>query len=176
MKLTYTLSFTDFKAAQRLHIRQKLSRHIRFIIVYNIIPALTVVMLVASAVFLVKGQAEPLETLLPLDAGLLIVSVGMPIARFFNFRKCYKQLFPPTRKDRSTSIDIDDERILSTIPGVAEGKLFWTGLLAYAQNYEMTLFYTSENRFLPVPTYTMSPEQRTELNDLVIRHLPEGKR
>jgi len=42
MKLNYTISFADFKAAQRLHRHQKLGRRISFILLYVAVPVLAV--------------------------------------------------------------------------------------------------------------------------------------
>jgi hypothetical protein len=171
MQLTYTLTLADFKAAQQLHIRQKLSRRIKFIVSYRAIPILTAALWLASIVFLLSGETKPLMALIPFDAGMPIIAIGLPICRFYNMRKCFKQLFPPTRTDRSSSIDIDEDRIFSGVPGVSEGKIFWTGVLAFAQDEKITLLYIAETRFLFFPTAALSPEQRTDLNDLVKRKI-----
>jgi hypothetical protein len=171
MQLTYTLTLADFEAAQQLHIRQKLGRRIKFIALYRAIPILTAVLWIVSIVFVISGERKSLEALIPLDAGLPIMAIGLPICRYYNIRKCFKQLFPPTRTDRNSSIDIDDERILSSIPGVGESKLYWTGVLAFAQDEKITLLYISETRFLLLPTAALSPDQRTELNEIVARHV-----
>jgi hypothetical protein len=175
MKLTYTLTLADFEAAQQLHIRQKLGRRIKFIIFYRAIPILTAALWIASIVFVLIGERKPLEALIPFDAGLPIMAIGLPICRYYNMRKCFKQLFPPTRTDRSSSIDIDEDRIFSAVPGVSEGKYFWTGVLAFAQDEKVTMLYIAETRFLFFPTSALSPEQRTELNDLVARHVTKRK-
>jgi hypothetical protein len=171
MKLSYTLTLADFEAAQQLHIRQKLGRRIKFIVLYRAIPILTAALWMASIVFALSGEKKPLEALIPFDAGLPIMAIGLPICRSYNTRKCFKQLFPPTRKDRNSSIDIDENRIFSSVPGVGEGKMFWTGILAFAQDEKITLLYTAETRFLFFPTAALSQEQCAELNDLVMRNI-----
>jgi hypothetical protein len=90
-------------------------------------------------------------------------------------RKTYKRLFPPTRTDQNSNIDIDDERIFSRTPGVSEDKYFWTAIIAFAQDDKMTLLYLDKNRFLLFPTRALSIDQRTELNDLVARHITKRK-
>jgi hypothetical protein len=54
--------------------------------------------------------------------------------------------------------------------------LLWTAIVRFAQNEKVTLFYVAKARFLFVPTQLFSEEQRAELNDLVARHLPKGKK
>jgi len=45
-------------------------------------------------------------------------------------------------------VDLDDERVISTIPGTVEGKYFWTGILGFAQDEKMILLYIRKNMFL----------------------------
>jgi len=65
------------------------------------------------------------------------------------------------------SINIDNEYVLSEIPGVFAEKHFWNTIMAFVQDEKITLLYVYEDRFLLFPTAILSPDQRTELNDLV---------
>jgi hypothetical protein len=56
------------------------------------------------------------------------------------------------------------------VPGVSEGKIFWQGLLQFAQNNKVTMLYTGEMRFIFFPTSVLTPEQREELKVMVTRH------
>ncbi|MGC1464017.1 MAG: YcxB family protein, partial [Terracidiphilus sp.] len=105
------------------------------------------------------------------EFALLWLAVYLPAWRAYSMRKCFKQIFPPGRTDRSSSIDIDDDRIISTIPGVSEGRFFWNAILAFAQDEKVTLLYIRKNAFLFIPTCVMSRAQRVELNDLVARNM-----
>jgi hypothetical protein len=171
LKLTYTLTFADYKAALLLHRRQKLIRRITFIILYCVVPGLAVVGLASVIIFEARGQADLAAEVIGFDAILIWLSVSLWAARFFNIRKGFKRIFPSTRTERSSSIDIDDERILSAIPGVSEGKFFWNAILAFAQDEKITLLYIDKNRFLLFPTYALTPVQRAELSALVERHI-----
>ena len=73
------------------------------------------------------------------------------------------------------SIDIDNECLVSEIPGVFAEKYFWNTIVGFAQNEKVTLLYVFKDRFLLFPTAMLSQVQRTELNDLVARHLPKRK-
>jgi hypothetical protein len=100
-----------------------------------------------------------------------LISLGLPLTRYFAVRKQFKNTFPHAQTSQDLLIDIDDERIISTVPGTGEGKYFWTAILEFAQDEKVTLLYPRKNMFLLVPTQAMSPAQRAELNDLVARHL-----
>lgn len=166
MKLTYTLTLDDYKAAQVLHRRQKFTRQLAV----WIWPALTLSGLAAMVTFTLTNHSELFADSIALTGGALFITIFMPCARWYALRKCFKQLFPPTRTDRSSAIDIDDERILSAVPGVSEGKIFWRGLLQFAQSEKVTMLYISEIRFIFFPTSVLTPEQREELKEMVKRH------
>ena len=171
MKLSYTLTLVDYKAALRLHRRQKLSRRITFILLYCVVPVLAVIGLTTVFILEAKGQADLAADVIGVDIIFIWLSIGLPMARFVNIRKGFKRIFPSTRTERSSSIDIDDERIVSAIPGVSEGKFFWNAILAFAQDEKITLLYIDKNRFLLFPTYALTPVQRLELSALVERHI-----
>jgi hypothetical protein len=69
------------------------------------------------------------------------------------------------------SLDIGDVCIISTISGVSEGKFFWRGIFDFAQDEKATMFYIDKRRFFFFPTLALSPAKRSELNDLVARHV-----
>jgi hypothetical protein len=167
MKLTYTLTLKDFKAAQALHRRQKFVRQLAV----WAWPALTFLGLIGMFFASINNYSEIFSDSISLTGGALFLTIWMPVVRWYSFRRAFKQLFPPTRTDRSTWLDIDDERIISTIPGVSEGRFFWSAILAFAQDEKVTLLYIRKNAFLFIPNCAFSTTERAELNDLVARHV-----
>ena len=175
MKLEYTLTLADYKDAQRLHLRRNLSRRLVFTFWYAVVPILAIAGALVFAVFDVSKLTHFAAAYFGIEAALVWVSIVLPLTRFYTIRKGFKQLFPPTRTDRSSSIDIDEERILSVIPGVSEGKVFWNGIIDFGQDEKITLLYIRKKAFFFFPTQAMSPAQRAELNDLVARHVVKKK-
>ena len=167
MKFSYTFSFADFRAAQRLHIRQKLIRRINI----YIWPVLAIVLLIGLIVFSNTDHQELATQCVIFGSLSLWLTIFLPIARYFNARKGFKRVFLSGQKDQQVSIDIDNERILSEIPGVGEGKYFWNTIVGFAQDNKVTLLYVYKDRFLVFPTALLSSEQRTELNELVSRNM-----
>ena len=172
MQLTYTLTLRDFKAAVRLHARQKFSRRVT-VVMYVWIAPLVALLLIANYALLPHTRLSHGNIAM---LAILLFCMSLPVMHYRNIRKQFKQLFPPARTDRSSSIDIDEERILSGVPGVSEGKIFWQGVCAFAQDEKITMIYVAENKFLFFPTSILSPDQRVELNTLVESKLPKGKR
>jgi hypothetical protein len=175
MKLEYALTLDDYKAAQRLHRSRTAARRIKFAISYSIFPALTVVGLIS--IFLLKSSdnAELKADLLICDFALFFLSVAMPIARIFDMRIRFKRLQRTLRGVSSVFLEIGEECIISAIPGVSEGKFFWNASIDFAQDDKVSLLYVRKRAFFFFPTSVMSPDQRTELNDLVARHVAKKK-
>jgi hypothetical protein len=170
MKLTYTLTLADFNAAFRLHRRQK--RYRRFAL--YVWPLLTLACLVGFVAFGAARRLDLMGYCLAIGAGALVGSIASPILRIINIRKSYDRLFPSTRTDRSSRVDIDDECIVREIPGMSQLKIPWSGLFGFVQDERITLLYMNKDCFLMVPTQALSPAQRVELDDLVARHLSKG--
>jgi hypothetical protein len=171
MKHTFVLTLDDYEAALRLHRRQKLSRQCNFYFWYVAVPILTLVAAIASFAAIVSGRHDLLENLVVPDAALLWLTISLPVVRAYKIHKSFERIFLSAQQDEKLSIDIDNERILSEIPGVGEGKYLWTTIIGFAQDERMTLLYVYKDRFLLFPTAVFSPEQRTELSDIVARNM-----
>jgi len=170
MLLNYTLSFTDWKAALRLNRRKKIIRRFGLFIW----PPIAIACFSIAAVSSVNSQL--FAQCIALGVGAIVALIASPFMRIYVDRRGYRRLFSPTCEDRSCYIDMDDERILSVLPGVSEEKYFWNAIVGFAQNKEMTLLYLDKDKFLLFPTYALSTDQRTELNGLVARNMPRKKK
>lgn len=171
MKLEYTLTLADFKAAQRLHYRQTLGRRIRLAFWTVVVPCLALAGL-AAFLFLDMSRITPYAAILfGVECAMLAISVINPIARYYKMRKAFNLLFPPARVERNSTLEITEDYILSGIPGVSEGKFFWNALVDFAQDEKITLLYIAKTRFLFFPTSAMTDMQSDELNGLTAQHL-----
>src|SRR5580704_15267008 len=108
MKFEFTVTLEDYKAALKLHRGRKLSRKI----FPWIGPALFLMSLILFVVGSLGKNSAVLTQAILLAAWSLCATVGFPILRFALTRRGYQQMFPPTRSSRTTSIEIDDQRIV----------------------------------------------------------------
>ncbi|HEX7728991.1 MAG TPA: YcxB family protein [Terracidiphilus sp.] len=175
MKLEYTLTLADYRAAIRLHMRQRLTRQISFAIWFVIVPITAVTGLVAFIFFPISHYTRFAAELFGAECGLIWLAVFLPIMGEYQIRKFFKRLFPANRTERDCTLEIADEYIISTIPGYSEGKFYWSGISGLAQDEKITLIIVATKRFLFIPTKALSSAQRTELNDLVARHVAARK-
>jgi hypothetical protein len=169
MKLNYTLTLADWKAALKLHRHKKYFRRFGVLIWFIFSVACLTLALFCNS------QSELFAQFIALGAGTLAVAIVSPFMRAYIDKRGYRRLFSPACKDRSFYIDIDDDRILSGLPGVNEEKYFWNAIVGFAQDKKMTLLYLDKDKFLLFPTYALSPDQRTELNDIIARHVVKRK-
>ena len=167
MRLEYTLTLKDYKAAFRLHRRKKLSRRL----IFWLGPSLLSLAIVGFVVCSIENNTALAAQALALAAGSLVFTIGMPISRSLNIRRSFKRLFPASQRDRRSRIEINDQGICRELYGVAELRVLWSGICDFAQDEKVTTLYTNKDCFLLFPTALMSPEQRSELDDLVARHV-----
>jgi hypothetical protein len=171
MKLDYTLTLADWKAAIRLHTRQKIGRRIHFFIYDVIFPTIAVLALVGTIAAYAFGQSALVDDLIIPDTALVLVVILVPILRAYRIRKGFKGMFPQSETGPGYSLDIDNERILSLRPGIGEAKYYWAGIHAFAQDDKIMLFYVTEILFIGIPTHVLSPEQKVELDELIARNM-----
>jgi hypothetical protein len=168
MKLTYTLTLDDYKAAQVLHRRQTFGRRTTWFFLLRVMPGIGLLVL-AWALFTGLTHKAGFSQNPPVTLVVPIIFLLLPLINHNLVRKQFNQLFPPTA--RNLSIDIDEERIICTNPGVSDSRLLWNAIIEFAQDERITMLYISKLRFLFFPTQVISPSQRAELNDLVARHV-----
>jgi hypothetical protein len=168
MKYNYTLTLADYKAALRLHQREKRSRRIVEFVVYKFMPVLGF-LVIAFEVF--EGVVH--NNLVWENAlRLLVIPIFfllLPVTRFNLVRKQFKQLFPAGSE--RLSIDIDDDRIICVKPGSSESKFMWHAIASFSQDEKIAMLYLSKDRFLFFPTAGLSSGERAELQGLVQRNL-----
>jgi hypothetical protein len=169
MKFSYTLTFTDYVAAIRLNRHQKLGKRVIFILIC--IGLLAVLAFVGLMVNVFFTDPEDFIYVVWTPLPLLII----PIMSSFDTRRGFKRLIRPMGKNATVSIEIDEEGVRSTNPGVSEATFFWKSIVDYVQNEKVTLIYIHKSRFYFFPTNILSQAQRTELNDLVARHVTKRK-
>jgi hypothetical protein len=138
-------------------------------------PLLLAAFFVGAIVSSLHKQPQILGQCLALGAGSLIMTVGMPIARFFSVGRSFNRLFPSGQQDRTSIMEIDDERIVRELAGTSEFKVLWRAIYDFAENERVSLLYTNKDCFLIIPERSMSPDQHAELMALVARHVTKRK-
>lgn len=174
MKLSFMPTLADYRASLQLHCRQKISRYIYSLLSLWLLPFLIFLFLLSSLYTIATDRENYTGGAMWIVLALLC-ALAIPLRRSYAVRRQFKLMFPPSQASWQVLIDIDEERVISSIPGSSEGKFFWNSIMDFAQNEKVTLLYVRKNVFLFIPTQAMSPEQRTELNDLVAQKMVRSK-
>jgi hypothetical protein len=138
------------------------------------VPALALACAAGAVVFFLLDRGSFFTGCLAAGAVFLALSIAIPIARATNVRKHYRSLFPSPDIERSATIDIDDERIVWTVPGDSERKAQWTDVEQIVEDARISLICLAANRYFPFPGYALTRDEREELGAMIERHL--GKR
>jgi hypothetical protein len=171
MQLDYKLTVDDWKAALRLHARQEIGRRIHYFNYDFVFPTVAII----GPIFVVYAQligdakvVQELEAVVTMLVGLAII---LPLFRQYAVRSSFKGFFSLLASGPGYSLDVNDERIVSTRPGVGEATYYWAGIRAVAENKKIILLDNSEILFLGIPIHIVSTEQRTELENLIARRV-----
>ncbi|MGA2571839.1 MAG: hypothetical protein ABSF23_15095 [Terracidiphilus sp.] len=105
---------------------------------------------------------------------LLALSIVIPTKRAADVRRNYGKFFPSPDSDRSATIDIGDERIVSITPGAGERTVLWPEVEQIVEDSRISLICIAANRFIPFHGYALTREEREDLGAMIERHL--GKR
>jgi len=175
MRLDYKITLADWKAAIRLHSRQKVGRRIHFFIYDFVIPGLAILAFGFIAFESWRGEEDLVDSLFMPVAVLIGLAILLPFVRNYQIRKLFKGAFPPSEMGPGYSLDIDEDRIVSTRPGIGVATYYWSGICGYAQDRKIKLLYLSDVLFLGIPLNKLLPDQQTELDAIIERRVVRKK-
>ncbi len=170
MIVNYAVTLADYKAALRLHRNLKLSRRLTFYVWFIAVPIIAALGAITFTVLNLSKLTRFAPLLFGIECGLVWISIYLPIWNFYSARKCVKQVFQEAGKERIIQLEVTDEFIYSTIPGVSEGKYFWNEKIGLAQNNKIVLIYVATKKFIPVPMSSLSPNHIADIQTMFERN------
>lgn len=175
MQLSFEITLAEFKSALKLYSCETLGRRIHWFIFDYVIPGIAVVAVALALVDYIASHSNVNGAFVAFAAYMAFVAVVSFIVRRFRVRALFRALVPPGAKSRVRSMTFSEEHILSALEGIGEARYLWTAIVKCVQNGTVMLLFISREQFLLIPQRILSPAQRTELNDLVARHVPARK-
>ncbi len=158
MLCTYTISYEDYLAAQRLHLRLNGKDRILFVTFQRIMPVLAVF----AVGVLVWDMGFHNFSLPPWLAGVLsgIAWLGIicPVLRVLRLRRGYKALKNGSAADGPIELELTSTELISRVPGKSEGRLLPGGINDFAEDDRVGLVYVAKKTFLVLPK-RMMPEE-----------------
>lgn len=170
MQVSYKLAYSDYKAALKLHYSRK-GRWTSPMNLFTFMPAIGSLLIICALIEYFHDKDSFIANNPPGLICIPLFFLSLPLIYAFALKKQFKGSFPHSRNDGQMTIDINDERIVTWMPGLSETKIFWQAIDRFAQNEKVTMFYTSEVKFIFFPTKSLSESQHNELNALVASHV-----
>ena len=175
MRLTYKVTLDDCKAAEKLHISRRVGRRIGYGFVYIGIPVLAVLGFIGFYVFRVGMKSDLSLGYSIIEVILISQAVFIPIERSKRLRRAMGVDTATGQLAPQRTIEIDKDRILSEIPGVAKTELRWSTIREAAQNETVTMLYLNDKDFILIPTRAFNRSERKEFLDLVTYNITSSK-
>jgi hypothetical protein len=170
MMVEYTLSLEDYKDALKVHRARTVGRRVKFIALQRLLPALAVLGFFVLLLAPIR-DGELHSDLVVFVVALCFLSVGLPIARFFDARICFRRMFPKRMSNPTIHLEINDDCRISRMPGFSEGKFQWGAFTDVVLTDKVALFYIDKRRFLLFPMPALSPEQNVEFKSIIARRV-----
>jgi hypothetical protein len=151
MNYRYRMSYSDFKEAQRLHMRATPRFAIPFWIFLRILPALGLVAFLLLETKMIPSANAPLVAI---ASGIMAAGAWgliMALIRPFSLRRLYKQMKNGRGDDADLELALEDGQIISRVPGMSEGRFLPPAIQRFVENDRIALFYVSKKRFLVNP-------------------------
>jgi hypothetical protein len=163
MTYEYVLTLADFKAAQRLFMRQTLWRRINgflWIVILPIVGALSLGLLLYDVIFRHFKYPASIGGIL---AGLAWFGLYLAIMRPITIRRIFKQLSPGGGLEHSVSHELTENEFISRIAGRSEGRFLPAAFYGFAEDEQIAILLVSKKKFLFVPKRAMPEEAWAEL-------------
>lgn len=166
MRVEWVLEYQDYLAAQNLFNRSSFWRRISIFTLKWLLPAIAIII----ALLLVEknGWSFALEN----GWSVLLFGFMFRFIYWLSLRKGYKRIFLNGDSTKPVYMEINDEQILSGIPGSSEGKFFWPTVLKFSEDEQIVLLYLSKRLFLIIPKNKIAPAEWSEMKQTIQRHIP----
>ncbi len=170
MIFSYTVTFADFKAANRLYRSLRLTRRLNFALWFIILPLLAIAGSILFLVFDMSKLTEYAAILFGIECGLSVLSGYSIFCYFYKTRQAYKQVFTDSGKERIIELEVAEESVRTLVPGVSEGKYFWNQNIDVAHDEQALILVMAKGRFTTIPTRYLTQAQIDEIQAIVNRN------
>ena len=160
----YTITYTDYKNAQRLYLKRRPAAMIGYVLLVWILPIFGVSMALALwfRIYFGRGPGD--------QAGVMVsylwLIVVFPLIRWLRLRRGYRNLFAKGAP-RVVRLSADEDQVVSTIPDRCEGRFYWKTIEDSAEDKNGMILFVHQKQFLVVPHHALTQAQWEELRGLV---------
>jgi len=162
----YTLTFTDYKAANWLYLRRHPWSMLGYVFQCWMFPILVLASTAITVWARACGDANATRLSWGAIAVPLVFAMALPSFRWWALWNGYNIIFP-RGTGKIAHLTVTQEQVISAIPDRNEGRFYWKAIERYAEDKNGMILFVSKNRYLIVPRHALSEAQWTELQALV---------
>jgi hypothetical protein len=170
MKIEYVPTRDDLKDAYLAHRSRHPVYRILDIVFFKLAPSVAVVSLI---VFFVAVRDGIMNSWIPWLAQLPAVMIALTgaalIERLSAPRRFRMSMFPASVTDRTIAVEVSDDKLVSSIPGVTRFEYSWGSISLFLCSARVNLLYISPGRFVLIPNRALTKEEKASLNETITR-------
>jgi hypothetical protein len=168
MRYSYVLRYQDYKNAQALYRKHRLTASLTYYVWIWILPVVGLAVALPLLLGLFGYSPEWASTLAPFSAMGIWFAVFIPVMRFYSVRKCWKRLLPENvpksvKSEISVELEMTEEQIISILPGTSEGRFYWSSILDFAEDDRIALVFVKKKVFIFIPRSALPAQGWDEL-------------
>ncbi|HEX4320135.1 MAG TPA: YcxB family protein [Acidobacteriaceae bacterium] len=169
----YTISYADYKAANRLYLWQGPRTRIGYTLSMFVFPVIGLSFSAWGLWLRISGNPGFLDASLTNLLLFALFAICFPLIRWRLLRVGFRGLLPKG-SGNTVRLRADDEQVIFSVPGSAEGRYFWNAFVNFAENEKVLILIVSRTRYLLVPRHALTETQWTELRALAAAKLPRS--
>jgi len=124
----------------------------------------------AAVIFFIMVHYDTMNPwLFQLPPVMVALTVASFIDRRLAPRRFLRSMFPAGVTDRRIVVEVDDEKIVSSIPGATRYEYSWGSISLFLCNAQVNLLYVSPGRFILIPNRALTTEEKAALNETIAR-------
>jgi hypothetical protein len=166
--ISYTVSRPEYIEAQRLFIGRRRRKSLYWrLVIYAVF--------VIGCVLVVWTSKDDRRGAIDFIATMAFVLIGVvTLIRLSQKYFLVKRFATESRFLSGIHLTIDDSGLHGIVEGIGESTTQWGALTAWAEGANVFLLISGFT-FRPIPKRVLSPDQQTELRDLLKRHIATAK-
>jgi YcxB-like protein len=160
VQLNFTLEFSDYVDAQRLHARRNWWLCLNYYTARFVLPVLGVCLIVIGSLNVSHGVPSALSVF---NLGLGVFLVFYPWYYRARLKRCYRR----TRTgDGEISVELGESMIHVKTEN-SNSELTWKAVQSFLEDQKLFMLYLAPAKFIALPKRVFSPEQIVELQSFL---------
>ena len=164
----YVITTADYNDAQRLHRRNRPRAAFTYYFWFWFLPGISIAFLAFTLVVIAIHGLLAAGRYMPAAGVALYLALLLPFCLWNARRKAMNNLQPKSRRGQPVTVQFDNDQIISAIPGISDGRFFWSAIEDYAEDERMALLYVRKKLFLFIPKRAMDEAEWQRLRTLAL--------